>query len=96
MQSSGLKPAEAFERSQVYGPNTLTPPKRKHVLIKFLECLGNMFNVMLILAGILEYILLAMDPVENFANVIFTHLLFILIELYWKYSSFGRIFKRFY
>ncbi|RKO83926.1 hypothetical protein BDK51DRAFT_49561, partial [Blyttiomyces helicus] len=66
--SNGLRPGEATERAAVHGPNILTPPKRKHWTLIFLECLGNLFNVLLIIAGGGTYILFFMDEVNNFAN----------------------------
>ncbi|EJD46213.1 P-type cation-transporting ATPase [Auricularia subglabra TFB-10046 SS5] len=57
-QSPGLTGAQASERLARDGRNVLTPPKKKSALMKYLECLRSLFNVLLILAGILEYILL--------------------------------------
>eukprot|EP00842_Homolaphlyctis_polyrhiza_P006751 jgi/Hompol1/7077/HPOL_005190-RA len=67
-QSVGLRPGEATEKMAVYGPNAMTPPKRKHWTIKFLECLGSLFNVMLIAAGVAEWILFFLDQINNFEN----------------------------
>ncbi len=64
-QSLGLKPLDAFERTTKYGFNTLSPPKKKSGVIKFFECLGNLFNIMLIIASILQFTMLAIDPVSN-------------------------------
>ena len=54
---------------QETGPNILTPPKRRHPILKYLDCVASLFNLLLILAGILDYILLAIDFEANFANV---------------------------
>jgi sodium/potassium-transporting ATPase subunit alpha len=67
--SLGLTSLQAEELLHQYGPNVLTPPKKRHPLLKFLDCLKSLFNLLLILAGILEYILLAIDFKDNFQNV---------------------------
>ncbi|KAF7974995.1 hypothetical protein HWV62_10595 [Athelia sp. TMB] len=69
-QSPGLTAAEVQARLLRDGHNVLTPPKKKSALRKYWECLATMFNLLLILAGILEYILLAIPGQfkENFQN----------------------------
>ncbi|GJJ11896.1 hypothetical protein Clacol_006134 [Clathrus columnatus] len=66
--SPGLHPKEAAERLLRDGKNILTPPKKKSAFMKYLDCLKNMFNILLILAGILEYVLLGINFEANFAN----------------------------
>ncbi|KAH9977106.1 aminophospholipid-transporting P-type ATPase [Lactifluus volemus] len=61
-QSSGLTAAEAEERLQRDGPNALTPPRRS------LLCGSSMFNIILIISGLLEYILLGIDFHNNIQN----------------------------
>ncbi|KAJ2720511.1 hypothetical protein GGI07_004556 [Coemansia sp. Benny D115] len=68
-ESHGLSPLKAAELLAKNGPNTLTPPKKRSGLFKFFVCLTSLFNLMLIAAGILEYILLAIDYSSNKANV---------------------------
>ncbi|KAJ3080309.1 hypothetical protein HK102_003144, partial [Quaeritorhiza haematococci] len=68
LDSKGLDNTEASRRSEQYGPNVLTPPKKKHPIVKYLECLSQLFNLLLILAAILLFILLGIDPVENASN----------------------------
>jgi sodium/potassium-transporting ATPase subunit alpha len=51
------------------GPNVLSPPKKRHPILKYLDCVVKLFNLLLIFAGILDYILLATDYQANFANV---------------------------
>ncbi|KAJ7272951.1 aminophospholipid-transporting P-type ATPase [Mycena rebaudengoi] len=58
--SHGLTAAEAAARLQQDGPNILTPPHKRSPF--------RQFNVLLIFAGILEYILLGIDFKNNFAN----------------------------
>ncbi|KAH9911673.1 aminophospholipid-transporting P-type ATPase [Epithele typhae] len=66
--SPGLNADEAKARLGRDGANILTPPKKKSALRKYYDCLMTMFNILLILAGILEYILLGINFKENFAN----------------------------
>lgn len=67
-ESQGLTSAAAEQRLLEHGPNILTPAKKKHAIIKFLEYLSSLFNLLLIAAGILEYILLGIDYHDNFQN----------------------------
>ncbi|KAJ1817484.1 hypothetical protein LPJ75_001701 [Coemansia sp. RSA 2598] len=67
--SPGLQEQQAADLLARNGPNTLTPPKRKSGLHKFLICLSSLFNLMLIAAGILVYILLAIDFKNNKASI---------------------------
>ncbi|VDC02481.1 unnamed protein product [Peniophora sp. CBMAI 1063] len=66
--SYGLTADDAAARLLADGPNMLTPPKKKSALRKYLDCLLNLFNIILIIAGCLEYILLGVDFKDNFAN----------------------------
>ncbi|KAI0696556.1 aminophospholipid-transporting P-type ATPase [Cerioporus squamosus] len=66
--SLGLSSEEAKARLSRNGPNILTPPKKKSALRKYYDCLMSMFNILLIIAGILEYILLGVNFKDNFAN----------------------------
>ncbi|KAI0713643.1 aminophospholipid-transporting P-type ATPase [Earliella scabrosa] len=66
--SSGLSSDEAKARLVRDGQNILTPPKKKSALRKYYDCLSSMFNILLIIAGILEYILLGVDFKDNFPN----------------------------
>ncbi|KAI0035024.1 aminophospholipid-transporting P-type ATPase [Vararia minispora EC-137] len=66
--SYGLTVEDAAARLKADGPNMLTPPKKKSALQKYIDCLLTMFNIILIIAGILEYILLGIDFKNNFAN----------------------------
>lgn len=66
--SGGLSVSEAQSRLARDGPNQLTPPKKKSALRKYLDALLSLFNILLILAGILQYVLLAIDFQNNKAN----------------------------
>ncbi|KAI9002514.1 hypothetical protein DFJ74DRAFT_695887 [Hyaloraphidium curvatum] len=68
-QSPGLTTAEATKRLVEYGPNALTPPKKRHPILRYLDFLSGLFNVLLIGAGVLSYIVYAVDPANNFQNV---------------------------
>ncbi|KAF9557188.1 aminophospholipid-transporting P-type ATPase [Agrocybe pediades] len=67
-QSFGLTSDEAKARLKKDGPNVLTPPKKKSAFRKFLERLFTMFNILLMIAGVLEYGLLGFGFKQNFAN----------------------------
>ncbi|KAF9209088.1 hypothetical protein BGZ49_006354 [Haplosporangium sp. Z 27] len=66
--SHGLDSALAAQRLIENGPNILSPPKQISPFMKFIHCLTSLFNLLLILAGILNYILLAVDPKGNKVN----------------------------
>ncbi|KAJ7651867.1 aminophospholipid-transporting P-type ATPase [Mycena rosella] len=66
--SHGLTAVEAAARLQRDGPNILTPPKKRSPFRQYIDRLMTMFNILLIIAGILEYILLGIDFKANFAN----------------------------
>ncbi|KAI8052603.1 uncharacterized protein B0P05DRAFT_479916 [Gilbertella persicaria] len=66
--SKGLTSQQAANILSETGPNILTPPKRRHPILKYLDCVVKLFNLLLILAGILDYILLGIDFEANFAN----------------------------
>lgn len=67
--SPGLASEQATQLLAEHGPNILTPPSRRHPFLKYLDCLTSLFNLLLIFAGILEYILLGINYHENFPNV---------------------------
>lgn len=67
--SPGLTSLQAQQLLQEHGHNVLTPPSRRHPFLKFLDSLTSLFNLLLIVAGILEYILLGINYKNNFQNV---------------------------
>ncbi|TPX63790.1 hypothetical protein SpCBS45565_g06340 [Spizellomyces sp. 'palustris'] len=67
--SQGLSTAEAAKRLEEYGPNQLSPPKKRHPFLKFMDHLLGLFNLMLFVAGIASYILLAIDFEGNKPNL---------------------------
>ncbi|KAG1083289.1 hypothetical protein G6F42_022267 [Rhizopus arrhizus] len=66
--SHGLTAQQAANILSETGPNRLTPPKKRHPFLKYVDCVLKLFNLLLILAGILNYILLAIDFKGNFPN----------------------------
>jgi sodium/potassium-transporting ATPase subunit alpha len=71
-ESLGLTTQQAADLLLEHGPNILTPPSKRHWILKFWDCLSSLFNLLLILAGFLEYILLGIDFKDNFQNVSLT------------------------
>ncbi|KAI8808699.1 P-type cation-transporting ATPase [Cladochytrium replicatum] len=67
-QSRGLTSTEAAEKLKTLGPNVLTPPKKVPPFLKWLHCLMQVFNILLIISAILTWALIALDPVANFSN----------------------------
>ncbi|KUJ15206.1 P-type cation exchange, alpha subunit of ATPase [Mollisia scopiformis] len=67
-ESQGLTSAQSEQLLLEHGPNILTPPKKTHPFIKYLQYLSSLFNLLLILAGVLEYILLGISFKANFEN----------------------------
>ncbi|KAJ2955278.1 hypothetical protein NQZ79_g8695 [Umbelopsis isabellina] len=66
--SRGLTSEAAAKTLQETGPNVLSPPKKRHPILKYLDSLTSLFNLLLILAGVLEYVLLGIDFKGNFQN----------------------------
>ncbi|KAI8800792.1 P-type cation-transporting ATPase [Cladochytrium replicatum] len=66
--SQGLTAGEAANRLNQNGPNILTPPKKVHPVVLFLECLFAVFNCLLILCAVITWILFGIDPINNFSN----------------------------
>ncbi|KAF8579449.1 aminophospholipid-transporting P-type ATPase [Ramaria rubella] len=85
-ESRGLDPEEAAARLSRDGRNVLTPPKKKSMFRKYLDCLLTMFNILLSL--VLEYVLLGINFKANFQNtylggiLIFVAFLNAFIEFY--------------
>ena len=50
--SQGLNAGDVTLRQSQYGPNRLTPPSTSPWYFKFLECVLNMFNILLFAGGI--------------------------------------------
>jgi sodium/potassium-transporting ATPase subunit alpha len=68
-ESLGLTSQQVEGLLREHGANVLTPPKKKNPFLKYLGFLSSLFNLLLIVAGVLEYILLGIDYKDNFQNV---------------------------
>ncbi|KAK9709069.1 hypothetical protein K7432_009272 [Basidiobolus ranarum] len=68
-ESSGFSSEQATERLLKHGPNILIPPKKKTALFLYFECLTGLFNLLLIVSGVLQYVLLAINPADNQTNI---------------------------
>ena len=86
--SFGLSEDFAQKRIEEDGPNVLSPPKKKHWYEMYFECLKTLFNLLLIGAGILTYIVYAVNPTSDITNLylgailIFVAFLNAFIEFY--------------
>ncbi|RKO97824.1 hypothetical protein CXG81DRAFT_15445 [Caulochytrium protostelioides] len=69
LESAGLGTAQALERLANEGPNQLSPPKKRHPFLKFLDILFGLFNLMLIISGVASYVTYSIDTENNFPNV---------------------------
>ncbi|TPX36471.1 hypothetical protein SeMB42_g07063 [Synchytrium endobioticum] len=67
-KSYGLSSATIPSLQLQHGKNILTPPKPKPIHLKFIECLANLFNMILAIAGIGHIILYLVDPFDNESN----------------------------
>ncbi|KAJ2769663.1 hypothetical protein IWQ56_002461, partial [Coemansia nantahalensis] len=63
--SFGLSADRAAQLLAANGPNSLTPPKKRSPLVRFLLCLASLFNLMLVVSGILMFVVLAIDYDAN-------------------------------
>ncbi|KAF9427269.1 hypothetical protein BGZ94_005220 [Podila epigama] len=79
--SQGLDSTVAAQRLVENGRNVLAPPKQVSPFMKFFYCLSSLFNLLLIFAGILNYILLAIDPQGNKVNTYLGAILIIVAFL---------------
>jgi sodium/potassium-transporting ATPase subunit alpha len=68
-ESLGLTTHDATDLLLHHGSNTLTPVKKRSAWFRYWDCLSSLFNLLLIFAGVLEYILLGVDFKNNFQNV---------------------------
>jgi sodium/potassium-transporting ATPase subunit alpha len=60
-RSTGLTNEQVRVRLERDGRNEMSPPKRTHPVIKYLKKLFGLFNLMLIVSGILGFILYIID-----------------------------------
>ena len=52
----GLSKSLAAERLIEFGPNALTPPKKTSPILRYLQFLSGIFNIMLLVAGALSFV----------------------------------------
>ncbi|KAI8908167.1 hypothetical protein DFJ77DRAFT_433964 [Powellomyces hirtus] len=69
LKSAGLSAEEASARLAKHGPNVLTPPQRTPWYWRFVQCLGNLFNVLLGCAGIGYFVTYLINSVDYFENL---------------------------
>ncbi|CAB4389242.1 unnamed protein product [Rhizophagus irregularis] len=75
-ESRGLSTKEVEKLMEESGPNVLTPPPKKHPFLKYLECLRNLFNILLMISGAFTLIVLAIDYKNNQSNTYLGAILF--------------------
>ena len=68
-ESAGLTKSQVDQLLLEHGPNILTPHKKRNPFVNFLGYLSSLFNLLLILSGVVEYILLGISFKGNFQNV---------------------------
>ena len=74
------------------GPNCITPPPKKSLVLLFFSHFGNLFNVLLLISGGLSFILYAIDKSQMVNLLLGAVLLFVAtmnssIEFYQEYKS---------
>ena len=67
--SNGLSTADAQKRVMEEGQNVLAPQKKIHPILRYLQCLCGLFNILLIVAAIFEYAVLGVEFEANKVNV---------------------------
>ncbi|KAL7749675.1 hypothetical protein RI367_004903 [Sorochytrium milnesiophthora] len=67
--SQGLSEADAKQRLAEHGANMLTPPKKRHPILIYLHCLATFFNMLLLFAGILTFVLYGIDTTDNYLDL---------------------------
>lgn len=91
-RSSGLTAEEAGKLLLENGPNCITPPPKKSLVLLFFSHFGNLFNVLLLISGGLSFILYAIDRSQMVNLLLGAVLLFVAtmnssIEFYQEYKS---------
>ncbi|KAI9218883.1 P-type cation-transporting ATPase [Blastocladiella britannica] len=77
-KSGGLNTEDAARRLATDGPNVMAPPKRKSPIMRFVECILALFNLLLIIAGVLSFLLYALNTSVNQVSL-YTGIIFILV-----------------
>ena len=68
-ESRGLTKEVAAERLESQGKNEIQRGRKHSAFTNFLECLSNLFNLLLISGGLAYILLWLFDPLENFSSV---------------------------
>ncbi|KAJ3343104.1 hypothetical protein HDU83_005809 [Entophlyctis luteolus] len=79
--SKGLDDEEAARRLAQNGPNILSPPKKKSPLLLYIECLLNIFNILLVFCGVAEFVVYGIDPVDNGIITIYIGVILIVVAM---------------
>ena len=66
------------------GPNCITPPPKKSLVLLFFSHFGNLFNVLLLISGGLSFILYAIDKSQMVNLLLGAVLLFVHSYSRWK------------
>lgn len=77
-KSIGLTTFEVEKRLKINGANSITPPKKKHILILFLSHFLNFFNILTMFSGFLSFILYLISPKDR-SNVLSIYYFYLMI-----------------
>ncbi|KAJ3005239.1 UNVERIFIED_CONTAM: hypothetical protein HDU68_004700, partial [Siphonaria sp. JEL0065] len=89
--SKGLSEAEAKKRLDENGPNILSPPKKKSPLFLYIECLSNIFNLMLVFCGIAQFVVYGIDPIGNGILAVYIGVILIVVALLNAFIEFWQL-----
>ncbi|KAI9339997.1 P-type cation-transporting ATPase [Obelidium mucronatum] len=89
--SKGLSEPEAKKRLAENGPNILAPPKKKSPLFLYLECLMNIFNIMLVFCGITQFVVYGIDPIGNGIIAVYIGVILIVVAFLNAFIEFWQL-----
>ncbi|EFC48712.1 predicted protein [Naegleria gruberi] len=79
-KSTGLTQQVASERLKVNGPNQLTPPKKRPFIFKIIEQFTSLFALLLIVAGLLSFLNVAIErTTESYPNIFLGVILWFIV-----------------
>ncbi|KAG2389487.1 hypothetical protein C9374_014047 [Naegleria lovaniensis] len=79
-KSRGLTAEVAAERLRVNGPNALAPPKKRPFIFKVIEQFTSLFSLLLILAGLLSFLDVAIErTTESYPNLFLGAILWLVV-----------------
>jgi sodium/potassium-transporting ATPase subunit alpha len=67
--STGLSTAQVAERKEVFGENKFLSKKKSALHVLMIECLTNLFNVLLYASGLMYLVIYSIQPESNFESV---------------------------